>query len=253
MTLETPYRKDRRADAGGAGEMMNVHVTEDISMNGRVMAALTRMNEVERRIAIRRLRNENRRATLDACLGTLENPDEAVRISAAKVLSIAVPTPDVAGLLIKQLRSNPTAEVRSACARELARTESPEAADAVLAALDDTDEDVVLAACDYLARWGGRPAIEALLEMLAHQSWTVRLHACAGLMALDVCNVRVLSTLESLSDDPEAHTHNATVALRDAEVEETCGLMPIRERIGSTAELIDRARRIHSRTVRLAA
>lgn len=232
---------------------MNCNVTEDISVSGRVIAALTRMNETERRVAIRRLRNENRRATREAFLATFANPDESVRISAAAVLPIVGAAPDSTSTLIRHLRTNSTPQVRSACARELARYEAPEAADAVLAALDDPDDDVVLAACDYLARWGGRPAIEALLQQLAHRSWHVRLRACLALVDLGVCSVRLLVTLEALSNEPEAIAHDARTAAVDARIEETGGLMPEPERIGSMREIVDRAKRTHMRTVRLAA
>jgi len=233
--------------------LMNVNVTEDISVKGRVMAALTRMDEVERRVAIRRLRNENRRATIDACLSSLDNADESVRISAAKTLPIVGSTPDVASKLIDLLRTNPTPQVRCACAKELARAESPEAADAVLASLDDSNDEVVMASCQYLARWGGRPAIEALLQLLSHPTWDVRLRASIALVDLGVCNARVLSTLESLAGAPEARVHDARVAAFDEAVEETGGLLPMHERIGTIREIVDRARRVHTRSVRMAA
>jgi HEAT repeat protein len=232
---------------------MTVNITEDISIRGRVMAALTRMDDAERRVAIRRLRNENRRATFEACVDILDSPDEAVRISAAKVLPIVGATPELAETLVNRLRHHPTPQVRSACAQILAKAELPEAADAVLAALDDPDDEVVKAACDYLARWGSRPAIEALLQTLCHHSWDVRLRACTALMDLDICNARVLMTVEELSTEPEAVDHDADVAARDSELEDNGGLMPPRERVGSMSEIVDRAKRIHMRTVRLAA
>ena len=216
---------------------MNLGITEDISVGGRVLTALTRMDETQRRIAIRRLRNEDRRSTIDAFMGNLESPDESVRVSAAKVLPILAAPRDAAAGLIKQLRSNPTAEVRCACAKELVRMDTSEAADAVLAALDDPDDEVVKASCDYLARWGGRPAIEALLETLSHRCWGVRLRACTALMDLDICNARVLVALEALSQDVEADAHDATVRAFDADLEESGGLLPVGERTGTMAEL----------------
>lgn len=235
------------------GDGVSLQVTEDISVRGRVLTALSRMDEMQRRIAIRRLRNEDRRSTIDAFMGNLESPDESIRVSAAKVLPILAAPRDAAAGLIKQLRSNPTAEVRSACVRELARMDSAEAADAVLAALDDQDDAVVEASCDYLARWGGRPAIEALLATLSHRSWQVRLRACTALMDLDICNARVMVTLEALSESIEADTHDASIRAFDADLEESGGLLPVGERIGTMRELVERGRRIHSRTVRLAA
>lgn len=232
---------------------MNWETTEDLSVNGRVLSALTVMDDTQCRVAIRRLRNEDRTATVDAFMRNLESPDESIRLSAAKVLPVLAVRSDSAQGLIRQLRTNPTAEVRSACARELARTESPEAADAVLAALDDPDEEVVKASCDYLARLGGRPAIEALLQVLSHRSWSVRLRACTSLMDLDVCNARVLVALEALSEGLEADAHDAAVREFDARMEEAAGLLPVGERIGTMRELLDRAHHLHARTVRLAA
>ena len=130
---------------------------------------------------------------------------------------------------------------------------SAEAADAVLAALDDQDDAVVEASCDYLARWGGRPAIEALLATLSHRCWGVRLRACTALLDLDICNARVMVALEALSQDIEADAHDASIRAFDADLEESGGLLPVGERIGSMSELVERGRRIHSRTVRLAA
>ena len=248
-----PLHSGKIRRRGRNGDGVSLQTTEDISVRGRVLSALTRMEGMQRRVAIRRLRNEDRWATVDAFMTNLESPDETIRVSAATVLPILAPPPAAAPGLIQHLRSNPTPEVRTACARELVRMDTPEAADAVLAALDDPDEEVVKASCGYLARWGGRPAIEALLQLLAHRSWSVRLRACTALLDLDICNARVLVTLEALSEDLDADAHDAAVRAFDADLEESGGLLPVGERIGTMRELIDRGRRIHSRTVRLAA
>jgi hypothetical protein len=56
---------------------------------------------------------------------------------------------------------------------------------------------------------GGAEATTALFNTLSNPSWRVRLQACTSLITLKAADKRVVSTLEKMSQEPEAKIYDA--------------------------------------------
>jgi HEAT repeat protein len=222
--------------------MAGAMATEDVNVRGRLLQALAQADAAQRRIAFRRLKNENRPATLHAIVRALESGDDGLVASAASVLPVVGPCPEIHRELIRHLKSNPSAAARQACARELARTYSEPVHQRLIASLSDPDDGVVIVVCTYLGRLGGQEAVDALHSLLAHSSWQVRLCASSTLMELGVRGPLLVSTLEALAGQPEASAHDAQVAECAELIELRGDTYHDEHRLSSMQSLINRAR-----------
>jgi hypothetical protein len=76
-------------------------------------------------------------------------------------------------------------------------------------ALDDSSDKVVQLACMQLGYRGGVENAEALIRVLNHNSWRVRLEACKALITQGMTDHRIAETIEALGKEPEATIYDA--------------------------------------------
>ncbi|MBV9469042.1 MAG: HEAT repeat domain-containing protein [Abitibacteriaceae bacterium] len=80
---------------------------------------------------------------------------------------------------------------------------------AYIHALSDKNEKVVSIACGELGSQPSKDAVTALFTMLSHPSWRIRLEVCKSLIKLKAADGRVVSTLEKMTQEPEAIKYDA--------------------------------------------
>jgi hypothetical protein len=86
---------------------------------------------------------------------------------------------------------------------------APPVTEAYRCALGDSFDKVAQIACVELGSRGGAENADALIRVLDHPSWRVRLEACKALITLGKADQRVVATLEAMSREPEAGTYDA--------------------------------------------
>ena len=134
------------------------------------------------------------------------------------------------------------------CALLLGPVHSPTVDRAFLRALADPFDTLVEWSCHEAAERCGAEGIAAVLGLLNHSSWQVRLIACITLIQQKTADQRVVATLEALMREPEAAEHDAfDEDLRDFNKDE--GLLSSADeaelhRWGKMASILDRAREV---------
>jgi HEAT repeat protein len=92
--------------------------------------------------------------------------------------------------------------VRGFYADALAQIGGSRAVAALIAALSDPEEHVVQHACSGLSCLEDPQAIDPILRLLDHPSWSVRREACSALIELGITDSRVISALEGMLQEP---------------------------------------------------
>lgn len=100
--------------------------------------------------------------------------------------------------------------VRTVCAFTLLSNKSDDVINAFVAALNDADDKIVLAAIAALSK-NDENAASRIGPMLDHPSWQVRYRACMALLALKQVTPRVLLTARGLQSDPFSSEHDNSV------------------------------------------
>ena len=113
------------------------------------------------------------------------------------------------GVLIDHLLHNPDARFRLSCAIKLMKDLSAPVTGAYRSSLNDSSDKVVQLACTQLGYRGGVENTEALLRVLNHGSWRVRLEACKALITQGITDHRIGETIEALGKEPEATIYDA--------------------------------------------
>lgn len=113
--------------------------------------------------------------------------------------------------LIDQLRSHPVDIVRAISAFSLRCIGDDSAIPALIEALADSSDKVILSACMALYFLGAHSSIPKLMELLEHPLWKIRLDAVVVLLNFGVMDLKVFTTLEALVAQPEAKAHDQDV------------------------------------------
>ncbi len=119
------------------------------------------------------------------------------------------PNDQPSDVLIDHLLHNPDARVRLSSAIRLMKDLSASVTGAYRCALDDSSDKVVQLACMQLGHRGGVENAEALIRVLNHNSWRVRLEACKALITQGMTDHRIAETIEALGKEPEATISDA--------------------------------------------
>lgn|ERR1035441_4099312 len=124
-------------------------------------------------------------------------------------------------ILIEKLLHNPNPSVRLSCGIKLMKDLSAPVTLAYRCALEDASDKVVQLSCMELGWRGGVENTEALLRVLNHKSWHVRLGACKALITQGVTDHRITNTIEALAQEPEAAIYDAECDDLDRMIEES--------------------------------
>lgn len=193
----------------------------------QVRALLELETPVERMRALRHRREEAPAGTLVALVRLLEHPEERIRRRAGSGLSnfsklhggevtVEIHADSLARILVE----GKDERVRLSCAIALMPIGGSVVDQAFLQALADSSEKVVQLACLEMSTRGGPEAVEALLGMLVHPSWRVRLEVCKALIIRKVADPRMVAALVAMSREPEAMLYDAEVEEFDADMKE---------------------------------
>jgi HEAT repeat protein len=184
----------------------------------RLTAALKQDDACQRFEALGQLREDAPGEARDALMSFLDSPDQTTRRRAGGALSFfklgRVTMEPQAAALAEHLQRHTDERVRLSCAILLMSVPGTAADRAFLCALADPFDKVAQIACVELESRCGAEGTTALFGMLSHPSWRVRLEACKALITQKSADRRVVTTLESMSREPEA-------AVYDAEVDES--------------------------------
>lgn len=202
----------------------------DPSALDQIRALLEIEAPIERMRALRQRREQSPAETLKALVQLLEHPEPPIRRRAGGGLSLfsklrggEITVEDHAASLGRILVNGEDEQVRLSCAISLMPVGGDVVDRAFLKALADSSEKVVQLACLEMSTRGGREAVEALLGMLSHPSWRVRLEVCKALITRKAADPRVVATLEAMSREPEAVAYDTEVEQFDIEFKELLG------------------------------
>jgi HEAT repeat protein len=142
-------------------------------------------------------------AEVPALMAALDDPAPGVRSTAALALGQHVVLPALPGLL-HHLLHDEARHVRRICVASLHGFPTEEVVGPLCEALQDADHCVRSAACIHLGLLGDPRAIPSLVPLLDDPVWNVRINACWALVKLGTADPRLESTLEQLTQEPEA-------------------------------------------------
>ncbi len=147
---------------------------------------------------------------LDSIISLLTSPEQTLRRRAASSLSMFRDHLEArAGVLIEHLLHHTDPRIRLGCAIVLMNVPTPPVTAAYRLALGDSFDKVAQIACVELGSRGGAENADALIRVLGHPSWRVRLEACKALITQGKAGQRVVATLEAMSREPEARIYDA--------------------------------------------
>lgn len=173
----------------------------------RLLVDLHSAEPERRRHAVGRMRYKGGRRAVGALLRALHDPEAKVRAMAALCLGGLCST-RAAQALAGHLREDVSANVRTTCSVALGWIDAPLATDALIGALADPEVKAVSMATIGLARKGDARAVAPLKQLLARDSWKLRLDACETLLRLGVADDQIVAALEDLGGQPEAADHD---------------------------------------------
>jgi len=146
----------------------------------------------------------------DAIIALMEHSNEKVRRRAGSALErFPRQVEQRADVVIEHLLHNPNPWVRLSCAIKLMSVETALVTLAYRHALEDSFDKVVQIACSEVGCRGGIANTSALIRVLGHTSWRVRLSACIALILQRAAGQSVVETLEVMSREPEARIYDA--------------------------------------------
>jgi hypothetical protein len=148
---------------------------------------------------------------VSALVRALDDPDDKFRSTVVFLLGILGARYD---LLLAHLKNDASAAVRYKCLRHI-WPDNPRAPEAYRAALEDSDDGVLLEACVKIGlmrrnipdAWRDE-IVPALRRLLEHSSGSVRYEACESLHKIRAVGQRVVTILEELHRQPEAVDFN---------------------------------------------
>lgn len=191
----------------------------------RVRTALEIANGLRRVRALRKLMDRAPTAVLETIVALLRDADPTLRRRAGGALVLFSPlrrrgvtVEQRADALADYLVQGEDARVRLSCAIVLMAVHGPVVDRAYLRALRDSSEQIAELACLEIGDRAPTGGTAALVGMLTHASWQVRLQACKALITQKKAAARVVSTLEALRRAPEA-------AVYDKEMDESKDLL----------------------------
>jgi HEAT repeat protein len=211
---------------------------------GEVIAVLRIPDRIARMNAEARLRETNRLESAQIAAELLDSSDSNIRSGAVRAIPMLQAQSDVADTLARQLRTSHDRDVRLGCAINLMSVETPSVRSAYVYALRDSSDKVVQIACMVVGRHGGQETKAALIPVLNHASWRVRLEACKAMIESKTADETTLAALEQLSRESESVTYDAEIDEFDrmegaSGTEGTLG-----RRWGKLATIVDQARRV---------
>lgn len=141
---------------------------------------------------------------IGALLTAIDDEYYRVRVQAALLLG-HMRVMKAQNVLIDGLLHDPVDAVRTVCLMALGHFNDSEAiTTAMIAALQDSSEQVASAACIRLGKIGTVRAIEPLRLLINHQSWIVRYRACVALIKLQAATDEVVRSFDEANEHPEA-------------------------------------------------
>jgi HEAT repeat protein len=176
----------------------------------RITAILLSEDGVERIRGIAALRDTAPEEALDAVISLLSSPDQKLRRSAGGSLSFFRDQLEPrAGVLVEHLLRHSDPRIRLSCAIVLMNVAAPAVTEAYRGALGDSSDKVAQIACAELGSRGGAENGDALIRVLGHASWRVRLEACKALITQGKADQRLVATLEAMSQEAEAGIYDS--------------------------------------------
>jgi HEAT repeat protein len=176
----------------------------------RVAAILLSEEGVGRIRALRGLRDSTPVDALDSILSLLSSPDQKLRRRAGSSLSFfREQLEPKAGVLAGHLLHHSDPRIRLSCAIVLMQVPDPAVTEAYRCALGDSFDKVAQIACVESGARGGAENTDALIRVLGHISWRVRLEACKALITQGKAAERVVAALETMSQEPEAGIYDS--------------------------------------------
>lgn len=142
-----------------------------------------------------------------ALVRALDDPDDGLRGTVAMLLGQIGARGD---LLLAHLQNDPSPTVRYWCLRNFWPGDT-RALEAYAAALEDSDDRVLIEACikvGLMRRQICTPfkdeVVPALRRLLEHPTWRVRFQACEAFYKIGAVEERIVTTLEELRGQPAA-------------------------------------------------
>jgi hypothetical protein len=179
----------------------------------RVITLLQSEDGMDGYAALNKLRAEAPNEVLESVVSLLRFPEETVRRRAGGALSsfrlAGVDMQPYAAALAENLEQGLDPRVRVSCAILLMSVKGLIVDQAYLHALRDPEPRIAQLACLEVGDRGGSEGTAALFGMLNHSHWRVRLEACKALITQKTAEQRVISTLESMGQEPEAAVYDA--------------------------------------------
>jgi HEAT repeat protein len=176
----------------------------------RVTAILLSEDGAERIGAMAALRDSAPVDTLDSIISLLSSPEQKLRRRAGSSLSFFRDQLEPrAGVLAEHLLHHSDPRIRLSCAIVLMNVPAPPVTEAYRCALGDSFDKVAQIACLELGSRGGVENADALIRVLDHPSWRVRLEACKALITQGKGGQAVVVTLETMGQQPEASIYDA--------------------------------------------
>jgi hypothetical protein len=205
--------------------------------------------------ALAPLQREAPLETLEALIGFLDHPDQKLRRLAGSLLSrLRDHAASRAEALAGQLCGNADPRVRSSCAIVLMSVTDEVVTRAFCRALGDSFEKVAQIACVEVGHRGGAGSTEALMNLLGHAPWRVRLEACKALIVQGTADQRVIAALEAMSREPEAAVYDAEDEAFEEFARMASGVLgvdvPAGERWGKLATILAQAREVAAKRSR---
>lgn len=196
-------------------EYQKLEFANDQSITDRVLICLRCDHPRSRSKALQALKAQTPREVLDALIPLLHHPEEKIRRRVGGALNLfseldeAVNLGQKADELAHYLEHGDDPRLRLRCALLLGPLHSPGVDRAFLRALADPFDSVVTWSCHEAVERCGAEGIVAVMGLLNHASWQVRLTAYITLIQQKNSDQRVVSTVEALMREPEAAAHDA--------------------------------------------
>jgi ribosomal protein S18 acetylase RimI-like enzyme len=201
----------------------------DQTIRERLLAALACDNRLCMLATLRQLREQKPQELLDEIILLLRHPDQKTRRRAGVALGTfsklkeGEPTVEQkAAEVADYLVNGPDESVRLCCAIHLMPVHHEIVDRAFLAALNDSDDKIVEIACTEVGYRCQVAGGEALVGVLRHPLWRIRLAAAIALINQNQADERVVAALEAMKQQPEAAAYDIEMA----EMKESLASMP---------------------------
>lgn len=174
-------------------------------------------------------------------IAMLRDPSPSVRAAAAFVLG-AWGGVDVIDHLMDCFECEREPSVRVNCLLAFGATSGGRARRMLVAATRDESCRVVVAACIRLVQSRRRTGRRAFKRLLQHEDWTVRYHACEGLLMLQSDLPDVVRALELLVQEPPTAKDTRFVESWNASFDDSTGV----GQLMTATDLLRTARRLEA-------